>query len=580
MATSPVSYEATTSKSPTGSVFYEQADRIEEILNRNVDVFLPSLDPVWRNSLVSSQGVKANDDLGRDFKVIKIFMEGLTGVVEQGGPRDDFVLYGDNTESRIGHKLATRSVSNTFPDALQGMHHVPYRLGCPLRSMVGNIAFTLGEYQAEATPAFIGQIIGPKLEGYARNWAHQLCNYAYLSQNDYYAITNFGTGTIGTASTSILQGFKQSAGSGDYDTMILDLTKSNYAVDRLPVGTRINIYKTSSTAALVSALDGGGSDTTTVFVVTANDPLTGKVEIMASDGSALASGANQADTTMEMVGTNTDFDTVAGDEMVIIYAGSAGGTATTPYSSATNGYFTGIAGLNSWLKFGGSTDADKYLLGYERDQDNEIDVETFPQFKSLKKDLGGKPLTEHFMRQLMRRWHSAKWQTGQTVDTLIASDGVWLAYEAQKIGREYIDRTGRMSNIRNEGTSGQSGLGENEFSMTFDGRTYSGATSTYVESGTVYGIKRGGNNWKRIVPPEYDGLRRDSRQEAFVPFRFVVPKLYGTNSIMAPILDTSGNTSLITEHMQAPGMLRMQLMPDQPAGIKLVNCGEDRLYSD
>ena len=66
--------------------------------------------------------------------------------------------------------------------------------------------------------------------------------------------------------------------------------------------------------------------------------------------------------------------------------------------------------------------------------------------------------------------------------------------------------------------------------------------------------------------------------DAYVPFRFVVPALTGGSSVKFPYL--LGNGKGMTEAVQMPGMLRMQLIPDQPAGLKLTGVTEDRVYAD
>lgn len=58
-----------------------------------------------------------------------------------------------------------------------------------------------------------------------------------------------------------------------------------------------------------------------------------------------------------------------------------------------------------------------------------------------------------------------------------------MAYEATKIGREILDRTGRLSSLTTEGSN-------EGFQFAFDGRTYTGYTSNYVEDGSVYGIRK------------------------------------------------------------------------------------------
>jgi hypothetical protein len=541
---------------PTGSLFSTQSVRIEEIINKKIGMFLPACDKVWEDMIVSNQSVGPQDSFGRDYLIIKTFMQGLTGVVEPGGPKGDFTLYGDPQNTSLGAKLHLQGLSNVFPDATLGANQTPYRLSIPMRSMHTNLMMTLGELQAEATQAFIGEVIAPKLEGFAKHITQTMCNYFYISQNDFYAIGQIGTdassGVTAVASTDYTL-------TDSNKTIIIHLNQSTYAVDRFMIGMRVQIFdQTGVTQRTVS-----GSTSNSTFIVVAVDELSGNVHLKEAGNLALngASFVNDLD---------------KNDKIVMA---SSKGNASTPYSDSSGGYFTGIAGINSWLKGGDSSGstrtASNTLLGYESAGTNsgyngDINVNTHPEFRSMVYSLSGQPLTEHFMRKLLRRWHAAKGKYGFDIDTLVASDGVWLAYEAQKIGRQYYDRTGKTSTINNEGSSG-------DFQIQMDGRTYRGLTSSYIEAGTVYGHKFKGN-WKRYSPPDPKGVKKGERLPAWIPFRFVGAALTGNGSNQIPIFATSANRTFITEGTQMPGFLRMQLVPEQVCGLKLTNVAEDRLY--
>ena len=533
---------------PTGALFDKHSDRIEEVINKNIEVFLPSLDPIWRDTVVTQQGVAPADAIGRDMKILKVYMGSMAGVLEQGKPRDDIGLYGDAT-SNIGSKLYLQNLNQTWPDPLEGPNAAPYRLGIPMRSMMSNIMFTLGELQAEAMPAFIGEVVAPKLEGFAKNIAHTMCNYWYLNQNDSYRLGTIATivdGNDGASIDSATTKIKISITENTYDRFYVGQT-----VD-IVVGSTEGDFRRNDTGA-----DGAQTRATRIkCFVSAVDELAGFVFIESS-GTAFHSGGSAATTT------------VVGD--FITYANHADVTG----DDAANMAPTGIAGMNSWIKSGDtSSNNTKFLLGDERDTANQIDLSVHPEFKSFTKSSVG-VLTEHKLRQYLRRFHAAKNKYGQYIDCLIASDGAWLAYEATKIGREILDRTGRLSSLSAEGS-------EEGFNFAFDGRSYIGYTSTYVEDGSMYGVRKGGNNWKRYVPPTPAGYSTFDRGEAFIPFNFIAGALTGTGTNKLPIYDSSasGNRSMVTEGVQMPGLLRMQLVPDQPAGMKLTGLTTDNIYSD
>ena len=513
---------------PTNSLFNQQSGRIQEILNKNIEVFLPAMDPAWRDSTVSSQGVGQASLIGRDMKILKIYMGSMAGVLEMNS-NTDFTLYGDSSGvTNVGNKMQRQSLSQTWPDPSDGAMARPYRLGIGMKAMVSNLLVTLGEMQAEATPAFIGEILAPKLEGHARLIAHTLCNYWYMSDN-----SNFSLGTI-------------SAKSGSFSTdTTLTFTPGQNNIDRYAVGMRVDIF--NSAGSTQRNMNDAGSARASAYV-SAVDEVGNKVTITVVGVNCWDNGTRAA--------------SIIADGDIVTFANSKG---------------YGIAGINSWLK-GGDSNGSTYnilntLLGEDRDANNAINVNIHPEFKSYFKSNVG-VLTEHKLRQYLRGFHRAKEKYGQYIDCLIASDGVWLNYEAQKIGQYQIDRTNRLSSVTNEGS-------QEGFKFTFDGRTYQGYTSNYIESGTVYGLRKGGSNWKKYVPPSPKGTQKFDKAESFIPFEFVAPAL-GYSSIKVPITrgTGTGGNSLLTEGAQMPGMLRMQLVPDQPAGMKLTGVSEDRQYGE
>jgi len=538
----------------TGSLFDKQSDRIQEVLNKNIELFLPALDPAWRDTFVTSQGVGPASLIGRDLKILKIYMGSMAGVLDMGDNTHNFVLYGDKTVTDIGAKLQQQSNTNTWPDATDGVMAKPYRLGVGMKAMVSNLYMSLGEMTAEATPAFIGEVIGPKLEGHARLMAHTLCNYWYLAENANYQLstiafdasnaeysTNFLTTTPAT--------FAAPATTVSYNPNAIRFQVPEKNIDRYAVGMRVDIF-TGATPQIrmndsQSAAASQNNTTRVSAWVAAVDEVTNKVTI--AFGQALTA-------------TAFSFTTTA-TTYYVYFANARKLNSGAPSSS--NGY--GFAGINSWLKNTGN------LLGGDYDSSNAIDVNVHPEFKSFFKSSVG-TLTEHKMRQYLRGFHRAKEKYGQYIDCLIASDGVWLNYEAQKIGQYQLDRTNRLSSLTNEGS-------QEGFKFTFDGRTYTGYTSNYIEDGTVYGIRKGGQNWKKYVPPSPKGTQKFDKAEGFIPFEFVGPAL-GYADVKVPIQRVSGNSTLVTEGMQMPGMLRMQLVPDQPSGMKLTGVTTDRQYGD
>jgi len=552
--------------SSTGSLFDKQSSRIQEILNKNIEVFLPALDPAWRDTFVTNQGVGPASMIGRDLKILKIYMGSMAGVLDMADNRDNFVLYGDKTVSDIGAKLQQQTNTNTWPDATDGVMARPFRLGVGMKAMVSNLYMSLGEMTAEATPAFIGEVIGPKLEGHARLIAHTLCNYWYLAENNAYqvgtiAFDNSTALASATAyyTTSFTENPTWTAFSGTSAISTIRAIRFQAVeknIDRYALGMRVDIFDASATQIRVN-----------------DSQITAAAQTSATRVSAWIAAVDEVKNEVTVAFgapvTITPSGTAANNIKYVYFANAR----TLNSGSATTGTGYGFAGINSWLRSGGSsaTDGSQYLLGNDRDTGNQIDVNVHPEFRSYMKSSVG-TLTEHKMRQYLRGFHRAKEKYGQYIDTLIASDGVWLNYESQKIGQYMLDRTNRLSSLQNEGS-------QEGFKFSFDGRTYTGYTSNYIEDGTVYGIRKGGTNWKKYVPPSPKGTQKFDKAESFIPFEFVGPSL-GYADVKVPIQRVSGNSTLVTEGMQMPGMLRMQLVPDQPAGLKLTGVTTDRQYGE
>lgn len=551
----------------TGSIFDRQSNRIQEVLNKSMRVFLAGLDPVWRDNVVTSQGVGNSGDLGRDLKITKLFMGSLTGVIEAGQGFGDKDLYGDLTDA-LGPLMHTQQASQAYPSPLEGPNATAYRLAIPMRSLVTNLMITLGEKQADATPALIDQVVAPKLTAFARNMAHTLCNYWYLSQNESYKLCTVTNATSAQVSGGIYR---------------ITFEPNNYAVHRFSRGQRVDLLWNSSAASgavtgmrLNDTADQLVTNTLTlsestratrIQVVVENvDPLTNKVTLIIDCGaggsptSVLRNDSTTAGVISNINELNNNCDVVYANSHLV---NNAGGTA-----------YTGIAGINSWLKSGAETGGTRptALLGGESDSTDFIDVTERPEFKSFKYAVNG-VLTEYNLKRYLQRVHSAFEPLGHTIDTLIASEGVWSAYESQKIGQYRIDRTNRVASITNEGQ-------QEGFTFSFEGHSYKGYTSRFVEAGTLYGIKLGGKNWKKYVPPSPTGMSKMSQADAYVPFEFVAGAITGTSTNQLPVYTTAsgGGASLVTQASQMPGRIRMQLVPDQVNGMKLTGITEDRVY--
>jgi len=533
--------------SVANSLFDRNSRQFEEIIALGMMQFMPALDPVFAKMFATQRGVVPVDQLGRGYEIRRVYHVQSGGVIDGALATNEFGLYGDANTTLLG-RMFQQSYVNTFPDPTQGANYIPFTLRVGLRGNHASIAFSLAELRAEATPTILDEIVKPKLVGFSRQNAQRVVNAWYVNQNNGYALCK-------------ISGYVLS-GTGPY---YLTFQPDNGACHRFMTGDHVDIYSVSSSAPSIRKNDSQAAvanqtvNTRINLLVHSVDEMTNTVRLVSDIDPAsawLGAGA---------VPANGDF--------VLMRNSRITGATTT----GTSGGFTNFAGLASWMKFGTGTSGirdDNQLLGKEAlgtVDDGIIDVTQHPEFKSFLYNVNG-VATEQVLRRLLSRFHSAKNRYGQSIDTLIASDGVWLAYESQKIGREIIDRTNRLSSLRNEGS-------DNVWKFTFDGRTYEPTTSMYVESGTMIGTKTGNKNWKIITPPDPKGTKAMPGQEGFSPLKMVTEVLTGGNSVM-PIMRTVNNISLPTEGTQQVGLVYMQVVPDQPAGLKLTGLTEDKVYAD
>lgn len=516
-----------------------KSKQIQERLSKVITEFLAARCPVFRDKVMSSMGVYPQDEIGRDLKIIKVFQNPVAGVFESDRGRNEFGLYGDKT-TIVAPKFHTQQVVETFPDPLSGPNPNPFRLGLWLKGFVANLALTIGELDAEANPNYIGQIVAPKMLAFANNIARHIENYWWLSQNKDYRLCALSAVSAVTSTT---------VGTQTYYTFTAQ--PDNLATYRFGVGDRIDFYKSDGSDRYNDTANPAASQTFATRLeawVAAVDPMTNTV--------TFASDTDPA--TWDGVASNTR----PPDGALVVYANSKIGSSTVK----------GLAGINSWLKFGSGGD-DDYILGAERDTSNEINVHTHPEFKSYSKAVNG-VLTESKLQRYFAMAEAAMEMWGHSIDTVCCSFGIVQRYLEEKVSQFIIQRpaSGAPISLEREGQTG-------DLTITVNGKKYTLYHSMCIEAQTVYGFKAK-NNWKMIVPPSGKGMSRFDKLETGIPFEFVGPVLTGTGSLKLPIYDTSGARSLATTGIQMPGRCRMQWVPEQTSGLKLTGVTESREYSD
>jgi hypothetical protein len=544
-----------------GSFLNTQQGVINEIISKSIEFGLPAMSPFWKRVMGGNQTLVERDKMGRDYMIIKTFRQGMAGVLEDGGPRLDSAIFGDPLNTNLGDKTFLQGQgfganAQGWPDALDGPNPLPYRMKVHMRSMLSNLAWTLSELDAQALPAMVNEIVTPKLIGHATLIDHRMCTQLFLNQNTNYRICACTSVTDLTSGT----------------TTELSFAPDNLSIDRFAIGQRLQFWVKGAahTTANLKTHDGNLAatvlDRDSMYMVTKIDELKNLVTVKHISGTAFYANATS---------TGAVFDTTGSDSSTTLEVSFFGSANVSGTPNAGSGSTTGIAGLRSWLKVGdtsGSTQTnDNTLLGLEADGTDKINVNTHPEFKSMEVDMANGVLTEHTLRKILRAYKIRRMKYGHKIDTLLASDGVWLAYEATKIGREWKDRTDRLSSLQDEGS-------EEGFKFTFDGKTYHGETDSYMDANTVLGIKTEGGNWKRYTRPSGHGKKWDKAPSG-LPFELVASSMTGLPSNQLPILRMASNNAQaqLTEYVQMPGRVVMQVVPEQASGLVIKNVAEDRL---
>jgi len=521
----------------SGTLIQKHEGRITELINSQMVYYMRTLDPVTQDMALTSHGVKS-DGIGRDMRILKTFKGGMSGRIEGGTGRTDPTLYGDMTAS-LGSKLyrdnAISSSTQVFPSALSGPKPHAYRLGIGLESCLCSLAMSIGDLVLEGLPATIGSHIADIYDGWAMNMARFMCNSWWMDQSKNRRLCKISS-------------------FASVDANTFTFKPDNQAIGRFEVGQMIDIFVSDFTARK--------NDTAAAASQT--------VETMVPVYVAAVDGYENKVTCYSAV-AHASFKDGAGGT-----ASPANGDLVLPTNIVSGLGGTELArtfaGFYSWAKKGGADANDKYLLGDCRDTNNQIDVDTHPEFKSFFYDVGGAALTEDLLTQLLQRFHAVNRPLGFSIDMLAAPTGVWQAYRQQLIGQFTLDRTGKVSSMAAQGNDGR-------FEITVDGSTYSGFETDWMESGELVGLKSKGN-WSAYVPPKHPGASSLAKVPTGVPFQMLTSLMTGTDR--APVLQSVGSSgeARMTTYTQVFGDIRMQRVPEQTASMVLTNCLDSRLYSN
>lgn len=526
--------------SPANTLFDDLEAKIPELINNTLTNYLPGVDPLF-NVAASGERVESTG-IGRNMVVKKVFQGNLSGTVQMAQPSTYYPLLGPATASLPSQNLYRASATSFFPDPTRGVGSRPVTMSVPIQALQATLELTLGEMRVDALSATIGEIIMPKIMGFVQNIARTRCNMFYTADTTDYSLCNLSAVEVGA--------------SGDASKLVF--TPSNGATLRFYVGQRVDLFHQTSGSGnyaqklnvyadgdaatpanwLVNATTTGTSGTIDCYVV-AVDELADRVTLQLGRLAWIDGAVTNA--TARQLPTGEPARTVKVCQ------------ADCKYLAANGEAFSG---LNTWIK-DGTGSASESIFG--------VDINKFPQFKSLKYTDSG-PLTEQKLQRYLSRYVTARQPYGFEIDTFITTQGVLDAYRATKIGREEIQRNGPLS-LNGEGTA-------SGYSFVHNGKKYTIEVSGWCDYGTLYGVKRSG--FTRYVPNRTPGSGNMGQLPSYLEFEFLAPLLTGTDSIRMPTASSS-NASQWTDMVQMPGDSRMEIVPDQLSMLKVSGFTEDKI---
>lgn len=514
----------------------------EEIGTAAVEM-MAEMDPTFRDIIFDEMSVRTAraNELGRYWEIKKRFFGSMTGATRSGHLSNHWSLFGDETQ-RVGNRLYTQSLLQTFPDPLDSANPRPYGLTMTVYSEEFSIPFTLGELQMEATPSVIRDFLTPKFKGFSKLIAHKFATAWFADQENGYLL-----GVVPAAGSVT---YAVDATNGDTVRFVPTDINGNIAtnlISKFHVGMPVDLRHATTH---VRYNESGGSRIR-CFVQDV-DGWTGEITLVFAPGFT-ASAAGVADHRI---------------------------TWMNSYNASGSGLTAGYKGFYSWrdfFKFGHASDAaQKRILGSQASSttDEFIDVDVNSDFKSgLWANVGA--LNERKLEAYLTRVYAALGRLGYTIDTLLGSEGISLNIWEQQIGREVINRDKSPGSVGGLGRTG--GVG---FQYTHpSGRTLRLFESQFLELGTMLGMRRKGN-WEMVVVPDPEQVKRGGLPDNpnKIPLVFPVAALTGTNSNRFPILDGQGR---LTEGTFIPCYARCQMVPrEQIPGVVWTGITTSRVNTD
>lgn len=477
---------------------------------------LPELDPVYNEIQTTSLGVKRGD-IGRDWEVMHLFGVGLAGIMHNADPRGPAML--DRAEYFQSLLLDPSSGALApFPNALNAPHTSNLLRRLYLHRAVGNFCIPYTWLQGEALASNQIKQIVRDIREVGRNRALQEATSFYMnSDNCLCQIANWTTGR-GRTTAAAAATFTVKAGTGRVQYFrvgqLVDILVNDTGVPQFGAatdGTNRRNYSTNYYGLIIADVD------------YLNEVIT------------VASTANADISALS----------IANDDWVILRDNHTAGREMRTW------------GPNDWIKSSGQILGGSATIGNPLNPGLDLDSQS--QFKSWVRSIGA-PLTDNVMNAQVGKFLQA--YTGTSLDTLISSMGVQLKYLEQPQtynNRMLWDRTGKALDYQG---------GWDSVGYSFAGKRFKWIISNMCLSQHLYGMKFGGGNIQRYVPPRIGGVKPEVGSE--VEF---IASITGP-SIFKPAHNGDGATMDV---MEAPFTEYVLIAPVDVRSIKLTDITEANL---
>ena len=478
-------------------------------------------DPIYPYLAPSSRGVRYEPSgrIGRNWNIMHRFKIGVSGLIEPtvntGGSVYAAALRTQQTNTPTG-----------FPNISNNQHVVRFIRQIFLAEHRGNFSIDLYTLKAEALNAAVLQTVPDDIEGVAKQLAHHEATSFYVGK---YLGYNAGAATLGSAPN----------GGTNNNLTFSDLT--GHRMGYFKTGMMVDLYDDSSLSNKLnvkSAVD-------VPLVVDIVDPLEKTLTLVSQAQTAMNASMGPS--------ANVSIATFATPYIV-----PRGGTSTLKM---------GHYGLSDWVVDSGTLfgDADVWDQTVNT-KATSFDVDNYPEFKSYIHAVNG-PLTENILDNRLAYFNDA-YQS--RLDTIVTTMGVtmkMLEAPNQGTSRMNYDRTGKSLVAK---------FGWDRIEYEWEGRSLTWHSSPFCPSGTLYGLKVGGGNMVRYVPPraapQGGAAAPGTNSEIGDEIEFIAPMGGGNNgSIFLHVRNTDSET---TGQLEAPFWKLSQVAPIDVRSLKLTGLTE------